>query len=232
MKGKTVLELGPGADLGIGIVLLMKGVEKYNAIDVNDLVSSVPDQFYEELFEIIAVIEDKETDVDFLKSQLKLTQCGKNDRLNYVCRKDFDLSIFKRETVDLVFSQAAFEHFEKVEETFVQLSEIVKPGGILIAEVDLKTHTRWIRDLDPLNIYRYSEFIYDAFRFSGSPNRVRPFEYARHLEKNGWDNISIKPLSLLEKQYLSKVINSLNKNFRAPVNNMDYLSVMIQATKK
>lgn len=233
LKGKRVLELGPGADLGIGIILLMKGVEKYNAIDVNDLVKSVPNQFYEELFKTIASMGDKEEDVDFLRSQLKIAQLGKNDKLNYVCRKDFDLSIFKEEKVDIVFSQAAFEHFDNVEKTVAQLSEVVKHGGIFIAEVDLKTHTRWIRDADPLNIYRYSDVTYNLFKFSGSPNRVRPFEYEEILEKHGWTNITIKPLTILEKNYLNrKMIVSLNRRFSDPINNMDYLSIMIHAIKK
>ena len=176
---------------------------------------------------------DKEEDVDFLRSQLKIAQLGKNDKLNYVCRKDFDLSIFKEEKVDIVFSQAAFEHFDNVEKTVAQLSEVVKHGGIFIAEVDLKTHTRWIRDADPLNIYRYSDVTYNLFKFSGSPNRVRPFEYEEILEKHGWTNITINPLTILEKNYLNrKMIVSLNRRFSDPINNMDYLSIMIHAIKK
>ena len=45
----------------------------------------------------------------------------------------------------------------------------------LVAEIDLQTHTRWIRNVDPLNIYRYSGQLYGSFRFSdgdGAPARV------------------------------------------------------------
>src|SRR5262245_6591585 len=47
LAGKSVLELGPGSDLGIGLYLLSKGCLQYNACDVNNLVKSVPDGFYE-----------------------------------------------------------------------------------------------------------------------------------------------------------------------------------------
>ncbi|HEX3048542.1 MAG TPA: methyltransferase domain-containing protein, partial [Bacillota bacterium] len=176
IKDRTILELGPGADLGIGIILLKKGAQKYNALDVNNLVKSVPDQFYQKLFSYLEDINDDNhgISIDFLRSQLQLTCMGNNDRLNYICNQDFDLSVFTGEEIDFVFSQAAFEHFDNVEQTVSQLSKIVKPGTILIAEVDLKTHTSWIRDLDPLNIYRYSDFIYNLFKFRGSPNRLRP----------------------------------------------------------
>lgn len=230
LKGKTILELGPGADLGIGLITLMNGA-KYNAIDVNNLVETVPEQFYEELFKYLETIKDKEVDIDYLRSQLKLTQAGENDTLNYVVRKDFDITALNEEDIDLVVSQAAFEHFDNVEHTISQLSKVVKSGTILIAEVDLETHTRWIRDLDPLNIYRYSDFIYGQFKFPGSPNRIRPFEYKEILEKYGWSKIKIMPLTKLEGGYL-KVNKSLNKRFHDKINQMDFLSIMICATKR
>ncbi|MBA7515422.1 hypothetical protein ES705_07462 [subsurface metagenome] len=232
-KDKSILELGPGADLGVGLIILSKGAKKYTAIDVNNLVEQTPTQFYEEFFEYMNHNnKHKEVNVSFLCSQLKLTILGKGDKLNYICRRDFDITSIKEEDVDLVFSQAAFEHFDDVGKAISQLSQIVKSGTILITEVDLKTHTRWIRDLDPLNIYRYSDFIYSAFKFSGSPNRLRPSEYQQFLEKNGWSKTEIIPLTKLNKKYLTKIERSLYKRFREPDNNMDYLTIMICATKK
>ena len=231
LKGKTILELGPGADLGIGIITLMKGARKYNAIDVNNLIDTALEQFYEELFKYIEDIKDKERDIDYLRSQLKLTQRRENDKLNYLVDKEFDISIFKEEDIDLIFSQAAFEHFDNIKKTISQL-KFLKSGTVLIAEVDLKTHTRWIRDLDPLNIYRYSDFIYNLFKFSGLPNRLRPFEYKEIFEKCGWTKIRIIPLTKLEEGYLLRVNKSLNKRFHDKINQMDFLSIIICATKE
>ena len=61
-------------------------------------------------------------------------------------------NFLKKDSIDFVFSQAAFEHFENIYQTFEQISVITKPGAIMIAVVDLKTHSRWIRDRDPNNI--------------------------------------------------------------------------------
>ncbi len=230
-QDKTILELGPGADLGVGLILLSCGCKKYNAIDINNLVESVPEEFYQRLFIHIENTQGKKTDLDFIRQQLKLTQKGTNDRLNYMCQKRFDLTIFKDEQVDYVFSQAAFEHFDNVENTIRQLSDVVKKGVILVAEIDLKTHTRWIRDMDPLNIYRYNDFIYNLFKFSGIPNRLRPLEYKRILEKYGWGNITIFPLLKVNIEYLEKVKNSLHKKYKNPLNQMDYLSIIVCAKK-
>jgi SAM-dependent methyltransferase len=230
--GRTILELGPGADLGVGLMLLMKGARKYNALDAHNLVQSVPDEFYDQLFRHLEEnVEDERVGIDFLRSQLELTRAGRGDRLNYVVREDFDLAVFKEEEVDLVFSQAAFEHFDDVEKTIQQLSQVVVPGAILIAEVDLQTHTRWIRDRDPLNIYRYSDFIYDLFRFSGSPNRIRPAEYENILERHGWGEIQVRPLTRLEPERVASVRGALSGRFRDHADRLDYLNIMLCARK-
>jgi len=232
IKGKTILELGPGADLGIGLITLLKGAKQYNAIDVNNLVESVPEKYYLEFFTFIKdkYAMTKET-FDYLSSQLKMTQKGKNDRLNYIVNKDFDLSVFQDKKIDLVFSQAAFEHFDDVGKTIAQLSRIAKKTAILISEIDLGTHTRWIRDLDPLNIYRYNQFVYGLFKFSGSPNRFRPYEYKNILEDHGWAKIQIIPLTVVEEEYLKKINSHLTRRFQEPLNQIHYLTIMLCATK-
>ncbi|HAO93203.1 MAG: hypothetical protein A2X99_02650 [Deltaproteobacteria bacterium GWB2_55_19] len=229
ISGKTVLELGPGADLGVGLILLSKGADKYNSLDVNNLVESVPDALYEELFARLEKTGHKNTDE--LRRQLTLTRSGKNDRLNYIVTHDFDVTVFGKGAVDLVFSQAAFEHFSDMERTVTQLSGVVKKGALLVAEIDLKTHTRWIRDADPLNIYRFNEFIYNRFSCPGSPNRLRPVDYRRIFERNGWVNVRTIPVIKLDEEYVSKVGPSLSKRFRGAESEIQHLSVILSATK-
>lgn len=229
LAGKSVLELGPGSDLGIGIYLLSKGCSQYNACDVNSIMSSTPDKFYEELFRKLESINSK-TDISFLKKQLTEAKAGRPSRLNYQVRKDFDiLSSFGRASIDLVLSQAAFEHFDDINATVSQLSSVCKPGARLAVLVDLKTHSRWIRDKDPNNIYRYSKCVYNAFWFRGIPNRVRPFQYKEALERFGWKDISITPLTKIKDHY--KSCSGMNKAFAEKKNQMDCLSIMICARK-
>jgi SAM-dependent methyltransferase len=227
VKGKNILELGPGEDLGTGLYLLSKGCLRYNACDVNNLISATPDAFYEKLFDKIT---GSNSETNFLKEELEKTKQGKNSKLNYVVRNDFDIvSAFGEGTMDLVFSQAAFEHFDDVNETISQLTTVCKPGAILIAEIDLKTHSRWIRSKDPNNIYRYPNWIYNAFWFRGIPNRVRPFQYKEILERFGWGDILIVPLSRLGAQACG--LSGLDQAFAGPENQMDYLSILLCAKK-
>ncbi len=229
LDGKNILELGPGSDLGTGIYLLSMGCFQYNACDVNDLMKSTPDSFYERFFEKIESINGQ-ADIDFLKRQVREAKTGKLSQLNYVVSNDFDIvSAFGENTVDLVFSQAAFEHFDDIDATISQLSAVCKPGAILVVEIDLKTHSRWIRDKDPNNIYRYPSYIYNTFGFRGIPNRVRPFKYKEAFERLGWTDISIIPRKKLDDD--DSGYSGMSKAFADRKNQMDYLSIMLCARK-
>jgi hypothetical protein len=231
LENQNILELGPGADLGIGLTLLMKGARKYNALDVNDLARSTPAEFYNELFRVFeSGLGCLSENTAILKEQLNRTITKKNDRLNYMCRDDFDISIFKGEHISLVFSQAAFEHFDDIEQTIASLSQTVNPGAVLVAEIDLQTHSRWIRENDPLNIYRYSDFVYGLFKFRGTPNRLRPQIYENLLKKYGWDNVKLYPRTVVSSDYYQRI--NLDSQFKEEKNSMGWLSVVICATKK
>lgn len=230
LNNKSVLELGPGSDLGVGLYLLSKSIKEYIAIDVNNLIQNVPEEFYNIFFTYLK--ENYKLDVSLLIKELNKTKNGNNDKLDYICRKDFDIvSALGSRKVDIVFSQAAFEHFDDVNETIKAVSAITRPGAIIIALVDLKTHSRWIRDKDPNNIYRYSKWIYHLLSVRGTPNRVRPYQYKQALEKNGWENIIIKPSTILKDSKYNSIKNHLNKEFVEDKNQMNYLGIWLCATK-
>ena len=231
LEERTVMELGPGADLGIGTILVALGVRKYCALDVHNLVENVEDKFYEALLERIEKNKISNISIDVLREQLSLTSSGKNDKINYVCDPEFNLGNFKEEGVDLVFSQAAFEHFDDIPKTFEQMTEVVKPGAVLLAEIDLSTHTRWLRDVDPLNIYRYSSWYYNLTKFRGSPNRMLPSEYKTILEDLGWRNVKIIPRRVLDNSYVGRVLPVLPGKFKCAHNDLVNHSVILAATR-
>jgi SAM-dependent methyltransferase len=228
LRGKNILELGPGSDLGVGLYLLAKGAAGYHACDVNDLSKNAPAGFYASLIKQIGA-RDASVDTASLRSQIDLAKNGSTSRLHCVVRKDFDLvAAFGSNTMDLVFSQAAFEHFDDVGRTVQQLSAVCKPGAIIVAEIDLKTHSRWIRDKDPNNIYRYSDAVYGAFWFRGMPNRMRPYQYRDLFERYGWSEISIIPIEQangVDGEF------PVHRQFKHSRNQMSYLSIVLCARK-
>jgi SAM-dependent methyltransferase len=229
VSGKHVLELGPGSDLGVGLYLLAKGAAAYYACDVHDLTHAAPESFYAALIERVVAIHS-ECEAGFLKSQLESARTASSSKLRVAVRSDFDLvAAFGRETMDLVFSQAAFEHFDDVDRTVEQLSAVCRPGATVVAEIDLKTHSRWIHDKDPNNIYRYPDWIYRIFRFRGIPNRVRPYQYKQAFERHGWENVAITPIEWTTTRHPGAVY--LPAQFRAEKNEMNHLSIVLCARK-
>jgi len=224
VQGKVVLELGPGADLGPALFLLDRGARRYMTVDANRLIDQTPHRFYEEL---LGTLDHAST----IRPELEKTLAGNDDRIQYVVDPTFDLSQLPSCEVDLVVSQAAFEHFSNVPKTITQLGHVVKRGGILIAEVDAMTHTGALRRRDPLNIYRYSNFLYRLARFDGIPNRLRPAAYKSLLEQNGWHNVEIIPLQTMTKEDMERIRPQLAKPFRSDDAQMHILTFLLRATK-
>jgi SAM-dependent methyltransferase len=210
VQGKRILELGPGSDLGCGLYLVYKGAASYIGFDRNDLASDVPNAFYERFAERVPV------DLAALA----------DGRVTYTAREDFSIAAGVAPGIDIVFSNAAFEHFADVNSTIAQLSRVMNPGGIIVAEIDLQTHSRWIRDADPNNIYRYPEWLYRIFRFPGSPNRLRPSNYLKHFQAHGWTSITMTPANELSQELVGRRAHPRFQDDR-----MTWLSFVLCATR-
>ncbi len=192
ITGKNILEIGPGADLGVGLILLASGAGKYNALDINPLARKTPAEFYDCLFEKIRQ-EIPGVGIDGLKKELRLFYDGKKGRLNYVVDSSFSFSMLAEERIDVVLSQATFDALDNIEKTFSEITKIVKTGGYMLSTFELQTHTRWLRQKDPFNIYMYPDNVYRLLSFKGSPNRLRPEDYVATLDKLGWRDIRFMP---------------------------------------
>jgi SAM-dependent methyltransferase len=223
--GKVVLELGPGADLGPALFLLDQAAACYITVDANRLIDQTPSTFYDKLIERL-------DHGDELSTQLEKTLSGNDDRMQYIVDPSFTLTTLPSDQVDLVVSQAAFEHFADVEDTIKQLSTVVKSGAVLIAEIDLMTHTGTLRTRDPLNIYRYPTALYRLARFSGIPNRVRPCVYKHALEQNGWYNVEVVPLQTLSQKEVDTIRPHLARPFQQQSAEMHILTFLLRATKR
>ena len=224
ISGASVLELGPGADLGPACFLLDRGADQYTTVDANRVIDQAPKKFYKQLLESL----DNE---GVVRPELEDTLAGQDDRIKYIVDPTFTISNLQQDSFDLVVSQAAFEHFSDVETTIKELTGVMKSGGVLIAEIDLMTHTGALRSRDPLNIYRYSNLLYKLLNFSGIPNRLRPTTYRAILEKNGWKDIEVIPLQVLPKEHARNTSSQLAKTFRSDENEMHVLTFLLRATK-
>ncbi len=64
---------------------------------------------------------------------------GKPMSVKY-CAPWFDSNVIRKESVDLIFSQAVMEHVEDVENVYRTLRQWLKPDGYMSHEIDFKCH--------------------------------------------------------------------------------------------
>jgi len=210
-EGKDILEVGPGPDVGNGLVLLSRGAKSYTAVDKNDLIQQTSSEFYD------CLLNRLEPNVDYEKARRSydLFMAGeKASPLRYVHDPVFKLEKVEKVKFDLVVSRAAIEHFDDVPFFFKVIKTKMRSGGIMVSLIDAKTHTRYIRDIDPLNILRYSDKIYRLLSFSGSPNRWRKTDYLRLLKDLGYRKILSNDYEIVSDNYINAVKHSLAARFQ------------------
>ncbi len=194
LRGRDVLELSPGASRGNGVLFLAMGARSYHAIDVFNLAGDEDSIFYDLLLDRFA----EGTATDRERARAVASASGARE-FGYAVGRDFDIPrLAGGRTFDLIVSCAAFEHYDSVPAAVAGLTQVARPGCEAIHIIDLQTHSRWIREHDPNNIYRYPEAIYRLFRFPGQPNRLRPADYIAIFEAEAWSDVRFAPSRTIE----------------------------------
>jgi SAM-dependent methyltransferase len=207
-KDKSVLEIGPGSDLGAGFWFLNQKVKSYVGIDkFNLLVNN--EEFYNKLV------------LNF--GNLELSDLAKNINKLLEDKKDIDLSNFKyfnisanelgelNKQFDIIFSHAVLMHINNLDEDFEKMYDSLKKGGIMYHQIDFKTFTNFLRKRDPLNMLRYSKGLYKFIKYNTSPNRLRINDYEEILKRIGFKDIKLiawNKMSLMEVKKLKKEFTS------------------------
>jgi len=207
---KHILEMGPGPDLGTGLILLALGAKSYCAVDRNELASQAPGEFYERLFERIRYFPEFES----ARKVFRQFQEEGTDRFTYSYDPDLDLRKLPSKKYQILVTQAVLEHLRDVRNVFGMLRQKLSRDSLMLNEVDLSTHTRFIRDVDPLNILRYSETFYSFLRFRESPNRLRMGDYELFLNQLGYKNIRTFPIKILDLDYTQWVSKHISRKFK------------------
>ncbi|RXT46362.1 hypothetical protein B6S44_26485 [Bosea sp. Tri-44] len=209
LRGRDVLELSPGASRGNGVLFLALGARSYHAIDVFDLAGDEDPAFYEQLLDRFP--EGGEAD----RKRARAIACSLGAReFGYAVGRDFDIPrLAEGRSFDLIVSCAAFEHYDGPAEAIAGLTQVARPGCESVHIIDLQTHSRWIRERDPNNIYRYPEAVYRLFRFPGQPNRQRPADYVRSFAAEGWSGVRFVPSRTIDPALRDASLRGLAARF-------------------
>ncbi len=149
------------------------------------------------------------------RGALRLVTSGPNAEFGYTVGRDFDIPrLTGGRRFDLIVSCAAFEHYDDVADTIRGLSRVAKSGCRTLHIIDFQTHSRWIREKDPNNIYRYREGFYRLFRFPGQPNRQRPETFVTLFSEAGWQDVSFTPARRVAPALREASLTALAPPFR------------------
>ncbi|GJE53825.1 MULTISPECIES: class I SAM-dependent methyltransferase [Methylobacterium] len=227
LAGLDVLELGPGATLGTGVLLVGLGARSYRAVDAFALADHTPAAFYRVLAD--AELPD-EVDRVRLREAADALDGGLTDPVAYVIDPDFDIvRAAQGKRFDLIVSNAAFEHFDDIDRVLAHITQVARPGATLVAGVDFQTHTRGVRGSDPNSIYRFSPDLYRSLAFPGQPNRCRPADYLRSLERLGWIDAECRAVAVADEEYRDWSTDGLHEAYRDDGASMDVLTGMVLA---
>lgn len=187
IKGKTLLELGPGGSLGFGLLALQSGAKKYYAIDdgIHTFVGK------RQLLQYSQLCGDMKNIQHYFIPQ--------KDGVSYNPHFIQYLSINQESTyplpdnsIDVIYSCAVLEHVHDLTLCFSEMTRVLKPGGILYHEVDLRDHIFSQKSLWFLTLSDH--WFHLLFSHTGGfVNRKRKSHYRQLAEQHHLSILSFEP---------------------------------------
>lgn len=230
IAGSAVLELGPGATLGTGVVLAGLGAAHYQAVDAFPLARATPAGFYLALADA-----ELEPGIDRAKvrSAAQAFSLDGGEYVSYAVDRTLPVAeMVGGRKFDLIVSNAAFEHVGDIAATIGKLTDIAAPGAVFLAMIDFQTHSRWVREHDPNSIYRFPDWLYRALSFDGQPNRCRPRDYVAALGRCGWTDTEVFAVQRAPSDYVAWSRQGLAPRFRGDDSDMEILTGAVVARRE
>jgi len=196
----SVLELGPGRNLAIGLLALASGTDAYAGADLNPKLHGRPYWFYCRLVEELKanpslLVGDAATmasAADRAGSLVREAEPGGEaevggGRLDYHCPCDAGALPFPDAAFDYVFSNAVFEHFHNPAAALREIARVLRPGAVGLHKIDFRYHRDKSR---PLTHLAFPAGEHEELRTRhGWTNRWRRPDYVRAAREAGLEVI-------------------------------------------
>ncbi|MHB1083834.1 MAG: methyltransferase domain-containing protein [Thiobacillus sp.] len=213
LRGKRILEYGPGDVPGVAILMVAQGADQVMCVDRFPMVRMSPKnvQIVKIMLErLVGPFRDR---AEACFRQPAHPESGFDPgRIDYLVRPS-GLSGLSDE-VDLVMSRAVLEHVNDLPATFRDMYAALKPGGIAIHQVDLKSHG--LHRKNPLDFLDWPTWLWSLmYSAKGVPNRLRVNAYRDAIVQSGLEVVTLTPTVLAAPDDVRAIRPDLARPFKA-----------------
>jgi hypothetical protein len=199
LAGKTVMEIGPGINVGVSMMLAAHGAKP---VVVDRFLAPWDGDYHGRFY-------------DMLRQELIRTNPAVDPRplAALIEARGYPESIIQRVSAslekvplpdgycDFVWSNAVLEHLYNLDASFAQLYRVTKPGGHHLHQVDFRDHRNFNK---PLEYLMFSdETFHKTFEklHSDCGNRWRPEEMTERLVAAGFEIVELLPTEYVRPEY-------------------------------
>ena len=207
---KTVLEIGPGFSLGLAFLVALSGARKVFTVDAfphpmgadHDFIASLFGHLLEDRSFFFSSVKDLSDDnfVNYFATHVAKDPsgrfCFRKDKIEFLFPYRVENLPFEKDTFDLIYTCATFEHFLDPVGAVRELHRVTKPGGISFHSVDLRDHRDFHKPLEFLTLTEEQWNQVHASQSSASyshTNRLRSPELVALFEKQGFKAVKVLP---------------------------------------
>jgi len=189
LRGKRILEVGPGDNFGVALKFLAAGAAKVVCLDKFYSERNVQQQtrIYHELRKQLSPDEARVFDECIkLDGDIELNE----ERLQYIYGHGIEEAdeILDPGSFDFIVSRAVIHNVYDVDRGFEAMDRLLAPGGYMLHKIDLSDENMFSsRGMHPLTFLTIPERIYYLMASdSGKPNRRLIGDYREQVQKRGY----------------------------------------------
>jgi len=203
LRGKQVLEYGPGDILGVALLMYAHGAAAVHCFDRFPLQTASEKNLrvYARLLDLLGAPERARANSAFVDPGNPASGFRPEAIGYFVSEEGLSGAVGK---YDLVISRAVLEHVGNLPGTAADVARALKPDGISIHEVDLRSH-----GLDRYKTFDFLTWPEPLYRLmfsqKGFPNRWRLNKYRGLFEQAGLRIRKLAPTARLEPEQIALI---------------------------